>query len=50
MKIVYGPPAVLIMLVAMVPLTIGELSVHAETAYQSGFKHGVADATADKAP
>ena len=43
MKIVYGQPAVLVMLVTMVPLTIDAPSVYAETTYQSGFKHGVAD-------
>ena len=44
MKMIIGAPAIVLSMMICAP------TVYAETAYQSGFKHGVADATADNAP
>ncbi len=43
MKIVLGPPTVLVMFLGMVPLTIGAPSMYTKTANQSGYQHGVSD-------
>ena len=44
MKMIIGALAIALSLMICAP------TVYAETAYQSGFKHGVTDATADNAP
>ena len=44
MKTIIGAPAIVLSMMICAP------TVYAETAYQSGFKHGVVDATADNAP